>query len=67
MAVRQTSLRWAVLLVSVLPGSALLSACRDDDRVVFYKPHVYKGRIDPGLRQATVAELTERAQEGGRI
>ena len=67
MAARRTSKRWAVLLVSVLAGSAVLSACRDDDNVVFYKDHVYKGRHEPALNSTTVSELTARTQQGGRL
>jgi hypothetical protein len=42
------------------------AGCRDDNKVVFYKPHVYKGQTEPALSQNTVAELEARAGQGGR-
>jgi len=67
MAADRSSNPWAMLLIGVLAGSALLSACRDDNKVVFYKAHVYKGRTEPALSPATVSELTARTQQGGRL
>jgi hypothetical protein len=48
-------------------AALLLGACRDDNEVIFYEPHVYKGSSDPALSQATVSELEARAQQGGRL
>ena len=67
MAAHRASKPWAVVVIGALAALVLLAACRDDDKVVFYKPHVYKGHSEPALSQATVAELEARAQQGGRL
>jgi hypothetical protein len=60
---RAVTIRVTVALAALL----LLGACRDEDEVVFYEPHVYKGQTEPALSQATVADLEARAKQGGRL
>ena len=67
MAARSTSKAWAFFIFTVLAGAVMLSACRDDDKVVFYKAHVYKGKSEPALSPTIVSQLTERTQRGGRL
>ena len=57
----------ALAAIGVLGTLLLLGACREDDEVVFFEPHVYKGPSEPGLSQDTVAELEARAKHGGRL
>lgn len=56
-----------VPVTAAMAAVVLLGACRDDNEVIFYEPHVYKGPSDPALSQATVSELEARAQQGGRL
>lgn len=57
----------AIRASAALAALLLLAACREDDNVVFYEPHVYKGPSEPALSQATVNDLAERAKQGGRL
>ena len=58
---------FSVRAMAALAAVLLLGACRDDNEVVFYEPHVYKGPSEPALSPATVADLETRAQQGGRL
>lgn len=67
MAIHRAWKPWAVVGIGALVALFLLAACREEDEVVFFEPHVYKGPSEPGLSQATVAELEARAKQGGRL